>query len=44
MDKVQIWEYNVQYKIHKGGVAMFMNKFYYYYFAMGCPTFVKSEK
>lgn len=28
---------------HKGGVAMFMNK-YYYYFAMGCPTFVKSEK
>ena len=30
---------------HKGGVAMFMNKFYYYYyFAMGCPTFVKSEK
>ena len=29
---------------HKGGVSMFMNKFYYYYFAMGCPTFVKSEK
>ncbi len=27
---------------HKGGVVMFANV-YFYYFAKGCPTFVKAE-
>ena len=29
---------------HKGGVVMFANVyFYFYYFAKGCPTFVRAE-
>ena len=30
-------------KFAKGGVVMFVNKFFYY-FNMGCPSFVKNEK
>ena len=32
-------------KIHKGGAVMFTNMFYYFYFFnMGCPSFVIPEK
>ena len=32
--------------LHKGGIAMNANQFFYYffYFAKGCPAFVRSER
>ncbi len=31
-------------KNRKGGALMFVSKFYYFYFSMGCSSFVRAEK
>ena len=37
--------YNIREIIHKGGAPMFASKFYFFfYFSMGCPFFVKLGK
>ena len=45
IDKCKKQAYNMTQQTTKGGQIMFMCKFYYFYFFnMGCPSFVKTEK